>query len=149
MVTWHVAHPTCEHSFNSLKKTLSNRGVHSYSITCPKIYNPYGLVEYFKKDPMVRHVVADDGIRTREQKAFLNKLTDKILKEEDEGKTEDYIDMSQKHDTVRGQKYDFTLKIMKKCNSTDIADLMIYCRNTRNDKVKKKHGNTYLEIQGS
>lgn len=45
-------------------------------------------------------------------------------------------DISNKGDTLRGQKYDFIIKIMKKCNSTDIADIMIYCKNTKNVKIR-------------
>lgn len=60
----------------------------------------------------------------------MKKLTEKIQDEMN------YADMSSKQDTVRGQKYDFIVKVMKKCNSTDVADIMIYCKNTKNEKIR-------------
>lgn len=43
-------------------------------------------------------------------------------------------------DTIRGKKYDFILKIMKKVNSTDQADIAIYCQKYGNNDTKKNMG---------
>lgn len=49
------------------------------------------------------------------------RLTTKTLIED----KDDSSDINSKKKTVRGKKYDFVKKV-KKCNSTDIADLMVY-----------------------
>lgn len=39
--------------------------------------------------------------------------------------------------TLWGQKYDFIIKIMKKGNSNDIADIMVYCKtHTHNTNIR-------------
>lgn len=43
VVTGHPQHPTSEHSFIMLKKLLAKRLNHPYTVTAPKVYNPYGL----------------------------------------------------------------------------------------------------------
>lgn len=81
MITWHHNHPTSEHSFMGLKKAMANRGLHPYSVTCSKVYNPYGLAEYFKKEPEKQDVIAVNRINTEGQKAFLQKITVKKISE--------------------------------------------------------------------
>lgn len=131
MITWHVNHPTSEHSFMGLKRTVAKRGIHPYEISCPKVYNPYGLT-ILRKKPERREVIVANRLTTEGQKAFFTKVTDKTIPIRQE--EVNYTDMSTKQDTIRGQKYDFIAK-MKRCNSTDI-DIMIYCKNTKNEKIR-------------
>lgn len=134
MIMWHYTHPMSEHSFVGLKRDLANRGVHPYEMDCPKVYNPYGLTQHFAKEPERREVIAADQLTTDGQKAFIQRVTDKKIPITTEDNS--YTDMSAKQDTIRGQKYDFIVKMMKICNSTDIADVMIYCKNTKNEKIR-------------
>lgn len=136
MITWHFTHPTSEHSFNGLKKAMGNRAVHPYVVTYPKVYNPYGLANYFEKETHKREVIAANRVTTEGMKLFFGKVTDKKLMTEIANEQDECKDISNKGDTLQGQKYDFIIKIMKKCKSTDIADIMIYCKNTKNQKIR-------------
>lgn len=101
MVTWHPQHHTSEHSFIMLKKLLSERANHPYSVTAPKVYNPYGLCAYFEKEPEKRVVVAAGNLRTEAQTMMFRKLTKKTLVDEKEDSSEDDADINSKKKTVR------------------------------------------------
>lgn len=58
----------------------------------------------------------------------VKKLTHKTLVEEN--RVDEDLELANKAKTPRGKKYDFIKKVMKKSNSTDIAEIMIYCKNT-------------------
>lgn len=135
MITWHYAHPTSEHSFNTLKRILNERRERPYSINCPKVYNPYGLATYLHQEPEKRVLLTADNIYTGGQKRMLKGITDKTKEIEETSDSENTY-KAHKNDTIRGQKYDFIIKIMKKFNSTDIADIMIYYKNTKNENIK-------------
>lgn len=77
MITWHYAHPTSEHSFNTLKRTLSGRGEQPYVINCLKIYNPYGLAVYLEKEPEKRIVITVDHLNSGGMKKMLSGITGK------------------------------------------------------------------------
>lgn len=77
MLTWHVAHPTSEHSFITLKRILNERSEHPYNINCPKVYNPYGLCAYLEREPEKRIAVAAGNLTTEGQKVVLRKITKK------------------------------------------------------------------------
>lgn len=40
-----------KYSFILLKKILTERECRPYTMTCPKVYNQYGLCRYFEKEP--------------------------------------------------------------------------------------------------
>lgn len=138
MITWHYAHLTSEHSFNTLKRILSERAERLYTINCPKIYNPYGLASYLQKEPEKRIVITADHLNSGGMKKMLSAITKKMIPEKEEGDDDKSSYVASKNDnTLRGQKYDFIIKMMKKCNSTDIANIMIYCKNTSNVTIKE------------
>lgn len=96
MVTWHPQHPTSEHSSIMLKKLLSERATHPYTVTAPKVYNPFGLCAYFEKEPDKRAIVAAGNLRTDPQQMMYKKLTKKTLVDEKEDSSEDYADINSK-----------------------------------------------------
>lgn len=131
LITGHTNHPTSEHSFIILKKLMNERISHPYNISCPKVYTPYGLCMYFEKEPEKRQIVAEGNITTEGQMKMFNKLTTKELTKNNTPSSDKDFDINNKNKILRGKKYDFIKKVMKKCNSTDIGDLMVYCKNTQ------------------
>lgn len=141
MITWHAAHPTAEHSFLTLKRLLMERSEKPYNINCPKVYNPYGLALYFNKDPETRTAIAAGNIKSIGQKTMLRKITDKDYEEATASDEEE--ELAGKANTLRGKKYDFIIKMMRKCNSTDIGDVMVYCKNSNKESVQEIWANIF------
>lgn len=78
------------------------------------------------------------------QLKMLKRLTNKEQVKEKEDSSD--ADITNKNKTLRGKKYDFIeKKIMKKCNSNDLGDLMVYCKNTVSKKKKKNKKKRILE----
>lgn len=115
---------------------MNERVNRPYNISCPKVYNPYGL--YFEKEPDKRKIVAAGNITTEGQLKMLHKLTSKELAKENTASSDDDYDINNKNKTLRGKKYDFVKKVMKKCNITDIGDLMVYCKNTHSSRKNRE-----------
>lgn len=143
LITWYTNHPTSEHSFIILKKLMNERVNHPYNISCPKVYNPYGLCIYFEKEPEKRQIVAAGNLKTEGQLKIFNRLTTKELAKETTPSSDEDYDINNKNKTLRGKKYDFIKKVMKKCNSTDVGDLMVYCKNTKSTKTRKTWENIF------
>lgn len=80
------------------------------------------------------------NITTDRQKDFLKRLTNKSIADIH---TDEDTELQTKTDTLRGKKYDFIIKMMKKCNSTDIGDIMLYCRKQAPDNYKKTWTNIH------
>lgn len=103
-VTCHPQHPTSENSFIVLWKLLSERASHPYTVTAPKVYNPYGLCTYFEKEPDKRAIVAAGNLRTEPQNLMYKQLTKKkTLLEDKEESSEDDADTNSKKNIVRGK----------------------------------------------
>lgn len=112
-----------------------------YNINCPKVYNPYGLALYFNKDPETRTAIAAGNIKSIGQKTMLRKITDKDYEEATASDEEE--ELAGKANTLRGKKYDFIIKMMRKCNSTDIGDVMVYCKNSNKESVQEIWANIF------
>lgn len=100
------------------------------------MYTPYGLCTYYEKEPEKRIALAANMLRTEAQKKMLRKITDKKYiqpKEYEDTNSE----LANKTDTLRGKKCDFIIKIMKPVNSTDQADIAIYCQKHAKDDIRK------------
>lgn len=129
VISWHYEHPTSEYGFAKLKKkALQDRGEHACTMTCPKVYSPYGLCTYLTTDPTIRTIISAANLRSDRQLTMLRRLTDKTIREPSPEIEESRL--AHKADSLRGQKYDFLTKIMKKANSTDLGDIMLYCGRT-------------------
>lgn len=74
--------------------------------------------------------------------SFLRHTTSKEYKESTQSDKDD--ELAGKANTLRGKKkYDFVLKIMKKCNSADIGDVMVYCKNSKSEKIRDVWSNIF------
>lgn len=111
MISWHHDHPTCEYGFSALKKLLRDKGQRSYDLLWPKVYSPYGLCQYFEAEPDKRKVINAYDLTTDHQKQLLRRLTNKTIAE---AVTDEDTELTTKSDTLRGKKYDFIVKMMKK-----------------------------------
>lgn len=87
-------------------------------------------------------MVAAGNIHTDGQQKMLRRLTTKTIKTNNDDLIDDN-ELANKAKTLRGKKYGFVKKIMKKCNSTDIADIMIYCKNTANTSTNETWNNIF------
>lgn len=74
---------------------------------------------------------------------MLRKLTSKELPKQNEDSSDEDCNINNKNKTLRGKKYDFIKKIMKRCNSTDLGDIMVYCKNTVSKKKTETIGRIY------
>lgn len=99
MITWHHQHPTSEHGFILLKKNklMSERSVRPYSVSAPKVYNPYGLCQYFEKEPDKLEVVAAGNLITDRQLKMLRRMTDKELTNTQEDSSDEDINNKKMH----------------------------------------------------
>lgn len=88
MVTWHLQHPTREHS------CLATEEHTSYSVTAPKVYNPCGLCQYCEKEPEKREIVAAGNLVTDGQIAMYKKLTKNELNNKRDESSEDAADIN-------------------------------------------------------
>lgn len=83
----------------------------------------------FRKGTEQKRVIAAGNLKTNGQMLFLKELTNKEYGEVKSDGEEDN-DLNNKGKTLQGKKYDFVKKIMKKCNSTDVGDIMVFCKNS-------------------
>lgn len=74
---------------------------------------------------------------------MLRKLTSKELPKQNEDSSDEDCNINNKNKTLRGKKYDFIKKIMKRCNSTDLGDITVYCKNTVSKKKTETIGRIY------
>lgn len=124
-----------------LKNILKNSIPKPYNISAMKVFTPFGFCNYLTQDESPRWVVCADNITTEQQTAFLKQLTtkDNVMNNDSEGSDNDSVKQT---DTICGHKYDFIKKIMKKCNSMNLGDIIHYCNNS--DKLAYK--NTWKNI---
>lgn len=101
-----------------------------YAMKCQRVYNPCGLAKYLTSDAEIRKVVACSNITG--QKTMLKQLTTKQPIDYESGRDE-FIERR----TVRGKKYEFVKKMMK-CNSTDLGDVIVYCKNSTKKQYAKQ-----------
>uniref|UniRef100_A0A0L8FJ23 ISXO2-like transposase domain-containing protein n=1 Tax=Octopus bimaculoides TaxID=37653 RepID=A0A0L8FJ23_OCTBM len=92
-------------------------------------------------DPMGRRCKPNKHPRTKE---MFESLTSKPLQQPDvDSDNDSKTSAIMPTNTVRGHKYDFLKKIMKKCNSTDIGDLIRFCKTTNRVKYQNEWNNIY------
>lgn len=136
MITWHSDHPTSQHSFMMLKKLMATKTKNEYSMKCQRVYNPYGLCKYLTQDGEIRRVVCCGNLSTKWQLTMLRQLTEKKPMNETGKDSESEEEVYTTKTTVRGQKYEFIKKLMQKCNSTDIGDIITDCKSKAGESRK-------------
>lgn len=119
VISWHKQHPCNLHSFQMLKNILNNNIEKPYTLKAMKVLNPYGFCQYLTQDNTIRWVVCADNVNNEREKTLLQQLTTKEILEEDSTENNSDTDFIKQASTVRGCKYDFIKKMMRKCNSTD------------------------------
>lgn len=76
IVIWARQHPTSNYAFGKLKEYLkSERAQRQYDMTCPTIFKPDGLIDYFKKGEVNRQLLCTNDLTTPSQKMFMERLT--------------------------------------------------------------------------
>lgn len=96
------------------------------------------LHDWREMDNIVKLRKGDTYTHIWNNPSLLRKLcTDRRIHTLDKHSSKDDEDiLENRKTTVRGRKYDFIKKMMKKCNSTDVADVMLYCKNTKNTNYR-------------
>lgn len=143
IISWHKDHPSNVHSFIMLKNILKTDIPKPYNLQAQKVFKPSGFCNYLNNDPNIHWVITANDITTEGQKAMLNNLTSKTLIEQENYCNEDNVEQTINYNTVRGAKYDFIKKIMKQCNSTDMGDIIRYCKTTPKISYQNQWNNIY------
>lgn len=141
VISFHKDHPSNLHSFQMLKNILKNSVAKPYNMTAMKVFTPFGFCKYLTQDSTIRWVVCADNIQNEKQMAMLEQLTTKTFQPTEHSDNSDSESVKQT-ETIRGQKYDFIKKIMRKCNSTDLGDIINFC----NTSPKQTYHNAWKNI---
>lgn len=115
-------------------------GKYPYDITCPMVFKPDGLADYFLKGQVDRQLLCTNELTTTSQKMF-EKITNKefsTTKQEDE-----HYKINTATDTLRQNKFAFIKSLMKAAAATDQGQIMKYVHTCDDQKTKKEWSVTY------
>lgn len=89
-------------------------------------------------------IIAAGHLETPGQMAFYRQITAKPLAKPEEKDIDSRITGKS---TLRGQKYKFVLDIMKRCNSTDMAKVMLFCKQSTNRTIRETWEHIFTNTQ--
>lgn len=142
VIIWAKQHPSSQYAFSKLKEYMKSISAkHQYEMTCPMVFKPDGLVEYFQKGEVDRQLLCTNDITTNSQKLFMEKLTSltfKINIQKDE-----HYKINTATDTVRQNKFAFIKTLMKQAAATDQGQIMKFVYNSNDQKMKREWNVTY------
>lgn len=114
---------------------------HQYDMTCPMVFKPDGLIEYFLKGQVDRQLLCTNNIQTHTQKIFIEKLTNQSF--ELSVQTDEHYRINTATDTVRQNKFAFIKSLMKQAAATDQGQIMKFVHTSDDQKLKKEWTVTY------
>lgn len=130
------------YAFGKLKDYLkSDRATRNYDMTCPTVFKPDGLIDYFKKGQINRQLLCTNDLTTSSQKMFMDRLTDTDFSVQQQ--TDEHYKINVASDTVRQNKFAFIKSLMKVAGATDQGKIMKYVYQKPDAKIKKEWSVTY------
>lgn len=145
VIVWAKQHPTSNYAFSKLKDYMkSESALHQYDMTCPMIFKPDGLIDYFKKGEVDRQLLCTNDLSTASQKMFMENLTNKEFSTTVQA--DEHYKINTSTDTVRQNKFAFIKSLMKAATATDQGQIMNYVYTSGDQKIKKKNGASHTDL---
>lgn len=78
VIVWAKQHPSSNYAFSKLKDYMKSPAAKKqYDMTCPMVFKPDGLIDYFVKGQIDRQLLCTNDLTTTSQKLFMERLTNK------------------------------------------------------------------------